>query len=256
MVRTMGAFPHALWTLTDEMRLDPMLQDLKYAIRGIVKRPAFAVLVIATLALGIGANTAMFSIVHSVLLRPLSYDRPDELVYMYGAFRQGSQAMVSPPDYLDYRDRNSVFSSLAARTVFGTAVITGSDEPERVQSSIASANFFATLGVKPYRGRVFLPEEEQGDHAVVILSYGLWQRRYAGDVRIIGTTIPIDGKPHTVIGIMPPVLDRTMDVQLWRPIPFKTNETSVRRFHFLRLVGRLKPGVTVAQAQRHMDAIA
>jgi len=256
MFRTMGAFPHALWALTDEMRIDPMLQDLKYAIRGIVKRPAFAALVVATLALGIGANTAMFSIVNAVLFRPLPYDRPDELVYMYGAFRQGNQAMVSPPDYLDYRDRNSVFSSLAARTVFGTAVITGTTEPERVQSSIASANFFSTLGIKPYRGRVFLPEEEQGDHAVAILSYGLWQRRYAGDVRIIGTAIPIDGRPHTVIGIMPPVLDRTMDVQIWRPIPFRTSEMSVRRFHFLRLVGRLKPGVTVAQAQRHMDAIA
>ena len=256
VIRTMGAFPHALWTLTDEMRIDPMLQDLKYAIRGIVKRPAFAALVVATLALGIGANTAMFSIVHSVLLRPLPYDRPDELVYMYGAFRQGNQAMVSPPDYLDYRDRNSVFSSLAGRTIYGTAVITGSDEPERVQSSIATANFFSTLGIKPYRGRVFLPEEERGDHAVAILSYGLWQRRYAGDARIIGTTIPIDGRPHTVIGVMPPVLDGTMDVQIWRPIPFNTDEMSVRRFHFLRLVGRLKPGVTIAQAQRHMDDIA
>jgi hypothetical protein len=109
VVRTLGSFPHALWMLTDEMRLDPMLQDLKYAIRGIVKRPAFAALVIATLALGIGANTAMFSIVHSVLLRPLPYERPDELVYMYGAFSQGNQASVSPPDYLDYRDQNSVF---------------------------------------------------------------------------------------------------------------------------------------------------
>jgi len=256
MIRTVGAIPHAAWTLTDEMRIDPMLQDLKYAMRGLVKRPAFAALIVATLALGIGANTAMFSIVNSVLFRPLPYERPTELVYMYGAFRQGSQAMVSPPDYLDYRERNSVFSSLAARTVFGTAVITGSTEPERVASSIASANFFTTLGVKPYRGRVFLPEEEQGDHAVAILSYGLWQRRYGGDVRIIGKTIPIDGRPHTVIGIMPPVLDRTMDVQIWRPIPFRTNEMSVRRFHFLRLVGRLKPGVTIAQAQRHMDGIA
>ena len=125
-----------------------------------------------------------------------------------------------------------------------------------MRSSIATANFFSTLGIKPYRGRVFLPEEEQGDHAVAILSYGLWQRRYAGDARIIGTTIPIDGTSHTVIGIMPPVLDRTMDVQVWRPIAFNTGETSVRRFHFLRLVGRLKPGVTIEQAQRHMDDIA
>jgi hypothetical protein len=129
VVRTLGAFPHAVWTLTDEMRVDPMLQDLRYALRGIAKRPTFAALVIATLALGIGANTAMFSIVHSVLLKPLPYDRPEELVYMYGAFKLSDHTMVSPPDYLDYRERNSVFASLAAHTVFGTAVLTGGAEP-------------------------------------------------------------------------------------------------------------------------------
>lgn len=255
-LRTLGALPHAVWTLTDELRLDPMLQDLKYAFRGMIARPAFAVLVIATLALGIGANSAMFSIVNSVLLKPLPYDRPDELVYMYGSFKLNGQAMVSPPDYLDYRARNTVFSSLGARTIFGASVLSGGDEPERVRSSIASANFFATLGVKPYRGRVFLPEEENGSHDVAIIAYGLWQRRYAGDAAMIGKTIPIDGRPHTIVGIMPPALDRTMDVQVWRPIPFNTGETSVRRFHFLRLVGRLAPGVTLAQAQRHMDDIA
>ena len=255
-IRTLGAFPHALWVFSDEARLDPMLQDLKYALRGVVKHPMFSALVVLTLALGIGANSAMFSIVNSVIIKPLPYERPDELVYMYGAFSQGNEASVSPPDYLDYRDRNRVFSSLAGRTIFGTSVLSGGDEPERVRSSIASANFFATLGVKPYRGRAFLPEEEQGDHDVAILSFGLWQRRYAGDQRIIGQTIAVDGKPLTVVGIMPPVLDRTLDVQLWRPIPFNTDGTSVRRFHYLRLVGRLEPGVTLAQAQRDMDAIA
>jgi putative ABC transport system permease protein len=256
LLRTLGAFPHAFWTLTDELRLDPMLQDIKYAIRGIVTRPAFNLLVIATLALGIGANTAMFSIVYGVLVRPLPYDQPDQLVYMFGSFRGGNQAMVSPPDYLDYRERNSVFSSLGARTVFGTTVVTGAGEPERVRRDLASANYFATLGIKPYRGRVFSPEEEQGDHPVAILSYGLWQRRYAGDARIIGSAIRLDGQPCTVIGIMPPVLDRTMDTQIWRPIPFGTGEVTVRRFHFLRLVGRLKPGVTIEQARRNMDDIA
>jgi predicted permease len=255
-LRTLGALPHAVWTLTDELRLDAMLQDLKYALRGMVARPAFAALVIATLALGIGANTAMFSIVNSVLLEPLPYDRPDELVYMYGSFKLNGQASVSPPDYLDYRARNTVFASLGARTIFGASVLSGGDEPERVRSSIASANFFATLGVKPYRGRVFLPEEENGSHDVAVISYGLWQRRYGLDPAMVGKHIQIDGRPHTVVGIMPPALDRTMDVQLWRPIPFNTSETSVRRFHFLRLVGRLAPGVTLAQAQRHMDDIA
>ena len=256
VVRTLGVFPHALWLLTDELRLDPMLQDLKYAIRGFAKRPAFAALVIAILAIGIGANTAMFSIVNSVLLKPLPYDRPDELAYMYGSFKLNGRAMVSPLDYLDYREQNTVFSSLAARTIFGTVVLTGSDEPEKVRSSIASANFFSTLGIKPYRGRVFLPEEEKGETTVALISYGLWQRRYGGDANMIGKSITIDGRPFTVVGIMPPALDRTMDVQVWQPIPFGTQGTSVRRFHFLRLVGRLKPGVTIPQAQQHMDAIA
>jgi predicted permease len=254
--RSLGAIPHALWMFTDELRVDPMLQDLKYAIRGVIARPAFAMLVIVTLALGIGANSAMFSIVNSVLLKPLPYAEPDELVYMYGSFELNGRAMVSPPDYLDYRARNTVFSSLAARTIFGASVLSGGDEPERVRSSIASANFFTTLGIQPYRGRVFLPEEESGRHDVALISYGLWQRRYAGDAALVGKTIPIDGRPHTVVGIMPPALDRTMDVQVWRPIAFNTSETSVRRFHFLRLVGRLAPGVTLAQAQRHMDDIA
>ena len=256
ILRTLGAFPHAFWALTDELRLDPMLQDLKYALRGMITRPAFTALVIATLALGIGANSAMFSIVNSVLIKPLPYDRPDELVYMYGSFKLSDRASVSPPDYLDYRARNSVFSSLGARTIFGNAVLSGGDEPERVRSSIASSNFFATLGVTPYRGRAFLPEEETGEHDVAIISYGLWQRRYAGDASMIGKTISIDGRPRTVVGIMPPSLDRTMDVQVWQPIPFNTGGTSVRRFHFLRLVGRLQPGVSIAQAQRHMDDIA
>jgi predicted permease len=256
LLRTLGAFPHALWLLTDELRLDPMLQDLKYAIRGFAKRPAFATLVIAILAIGIGANTAMFSIVNSVLLKPLPYDRPDELVYMYGSFKQNGRAMVSPPDYLDYREQNTVFASLAARTIFGTVVLTGADEPEKVQSSIATANFFSTLGVQPYRGRVFSPEEEKGESGVALISYGLWQRRYASDADIVGKSIMIDGKPITVVGIMPPALDRTMDVQVWQPIPFGTEGTSVRRFHYLRLVGRLKPGVRIPQAQLQMDGIA
>jgi putative ABC transport system permease protein len=163
---------------------------------------------------------------------------------------------VSPPDYLDYRAQNKVFSSLAGRTIFGMSVLTGTDEPERVRSSIATANFFSTLGIKPYRGRTFRPEEEYGESTVAIISYGLWQRRYAGDARIIGRAILIDGRPNTVVGIMPPTLDRTMDVQVWQPVPFNTPGTSVRRFHYLRLVGRLNPGVTIAQAQRHMDEIA
>lgn len=256
LLRTLGAFPHALWVLRNETRLETMLQDIRYALRGSLRRPAFAILVVLTLGVGIGANSAMFSIVNSVLLQPLPYERPEELVYMFGAFRGGNQASISPPDFLDYRERQTVFSSLAARTVFGSAVIGGGDGPEHVPASIATANFFSTLGVQPILGRAFRPDEEQGAHDVVIISHGLWQQRFGENHGVLGTSVSIDGRPHTVVGILPPLLDRMINVQVWRPVPFGTGETTVRRFHFLRGLGRLAPGVTVAQAQREMDVIA
>jgi putative ABC transport system permease protein len=256
LLHTLGAFPHALWVLRNETRVEPMLQDIKYALRTSLRRPAFTLLVVLTLGLGIGANTAMFSIVNSVLLKPLPYERSEELLYIFGAFRGGDQASISPPDFVDYRERQTVFSSLAARTIFGTTTISGGDRPESVPASIATANFFSTLGVQPILGRTFRPDEEQGEHDVVIISNVLWQQRYGQNSDILGTSITLDGRPHTVIGVLPPLLDRMINTQVWRPVPFGTDETAVRRFHFLRGLGRLKPGVTLAQAQREMDGIA
>src|SRR5687768_9488515 len=137
-----------------------MLHDVRHAIRTSLRRPAFAMLVVATLSLGIGANTAMFSIVDSVLIEPLPFEKPEELVYLYGSFKGGDEASISPPDFLDYRARQTVFSSFAARTIFGSAVLSEGGEPERLTESIATANFFATLGVEPLLGRGFLPAEE------------------------------------------------------------------------------------------------
>jgi putative ABC transport system permease protein len=256
LLRTLGAFPHAFWVLRNETRLETMLQDIRYALRNSLRQPAFAILVVITLGVGIGANSAMFSIVNSALLQPLPYERSEELVYMFGAFRGGSQASISPPDFLDYRERQTVFSSLAARSPFGSAVIGGGDRPERVSATIATANFFATLGVQPILGRTFRPEEEQGAHDVAIISNGLWQQRFGQNADIIGTSVGIDGRPHTIVGVLPALLDGAIDVQVWRPVPFGTEDTTVRRFHFLRGLGRLAPGVTVAQAQREMDVIA
>ena len=198
-----------------------MLQDIRYALRSSLRRPAFAILVVLTLGVGIGANSAMFSIVNSVLLQPLPYERSEELVYMYGAFRGGNQASISPPDFLDYRERQTVFSSLAARTVFGSAVISGGDRPERVPAAIATANFFSTLGVQPILGRAFRPDEEQGAHDVVIISHGLWQQRFGENPGILGTSVTIDGRPHTIVGVLPPLLDRMINVQVWRPGPVR-----------------------------------
>ena len=234
-----------------------LLHDLRYAVRTLVKRPAFTTVVILTLAVGIGANSAMFSIVNSVLIRPLPYPDAERLMFIYGAFRGGDEAAISPPDFLDYRERNTVFSSMAARSFIGEAVLTGGEEPERVSAAFITANFFATLGVPPLLGRAFSPEEERGDgHDVAIIAYGLWQRRFAGDPRVLGQEIQVDGRRHTIVGVTPALLDRTLDVQLWRPIAFGTGETSVRRFHFLRGLGRLQTGVTRAAAQRQLDDIA
>lgn len=256
LMRTLGAFPHAFWVLRDEARGETMLQDIRYALRGSLRRPAFSMLVVLTLGVGVGANSAMFSIVNSVLIQPLPYERSDELIYIFGAFKGGDQASISPPDFLDYRERQTVFSSLAARTVFGSAVIGGGDRPERVPASIATANFFSTLGIQPFLGRAFLAAEEQGAHDVAIISHALWHQRFGENPAVVGTGVVIDGRPHTIVGVLPPLVDGAMNAQVWRPVPFGTDETAVRRFHFLRGLGRLAPGVTVAQAQREMDAIA
>jgi putative ABC transport system permease protein len=233
-----------------------LIADLRYALRVMSRTPSFAVAVVSVLALGIGANTAIFSIVNSVLIQPLPYERSEELVYIFGAFKGGDQASISPPDFLDYRERQTLFSSLAARTVFGSAVISGGDRPERVPASIATANFFSTLGVQPFLGRAFRADEEQGAHDVAVISHGLWQQRFGENPSVVGTSVTIDGRPHIIVGVLPPLVDGAMNVQVWRPVPFSTDETTVRRFHFLRGLGRLAPGVTVAQAQREMDGIA
>jgi putative ABC transport system permease protein len=256
LFRALGAFPHALWVLRDETRFETMLQDIRYALRNSLRRPAFSILVVLTLGVGVGATSAMFSIVNSVIIQPLPYARSDELIYIFGAFKGGNQASISPPDFLDYRGRQTVFSSLAARTVFGTAVITGGNRPERVPASTATANFFSTLGVQPFLGRAFRTDEEQGGHDVAIISHGLWQQRFGADPSVVGSSVVIDGRAHTIVGVLPPLMDGAINVQVWRPVPFGTDETAVRRFHFLRGLGRLAPGVTVAQAQREMDGIA
>ena len=256
LVRTFGALPHALWVRRSEWRLDMLMQDLAYAVRVNWKRPAFSLLVIATLGIGVGANSAMFSIVDAVLIRPLPFPRSEQLVYAFGAFKGGNGASISPPDFVDYRAQTRALSSFAARTPFGTAVLSSGDDPERVAAPRISANFFSTLGVRPLYGRGFLPEEEEGDHKVVVLSYGLWQRRFGGDPRVVGTTTSIDGQAHTIVGVMPDALSQVVADQLWLPMPFHTPESSVRRFHMLRGLGRLRDGVTLAQAQSDLDAIA
>jgi putative ABC transport system permease protein len=233
-----------------------LLQDVTYAARVNWKRPAFSLLVVATLGIGVGAHSAMFSIVNAVLIRPLPFPHSQQLVYAYGAFRNSDRASISPPDFLDYRAQTRSLAALAARTPFGTAVLSSGDDPERVTAPHVTANFFSTLGVRPLLGRTFRSDEEEGEHKVVNLSYGLWQRRFSADPRVIGTATAIDGEPHTIVGVMPPVMGEIYPDQIWMPMFFHEAEASVRRFHLLRGIARLRDGVTIAQAQADLDAIA
>ena len=249
--RTGGAAPPT----PGSWNMSGWIQDIRFALRSL-RRPAFTTLVVGMLAVGIGINTAMFTVVDSVLLRPLPYDHADRLVALNGSNSKNVNASISGPDFLDYRAGNRVFSSLAAyRTDEG--VLTGGDAPERVSVLDVTADFLETLAVAPLHGRAFVSEEENGEgHDVAILSYGIWQRRFGGDAGVVGTTVQLSGRPTEIVGIMPAVLDRTLQVDLWRPLAFHTPSTSVRRFHNMRGVARLGPGVTLAQARSAMDVIA
>ncbi len=232
-------------------------QDLRYGLRMLAKSPGFTAVAVLTLALGIGANTAIFTYVNAILLRPLPIDDPDRMVFLWATNpSQGlNRNLVSAPDFADWRHRNRAFEDLTA--LFGaTHNLTGVDEPVRVSSYRVSASFFPLLGVKPALGRTFLPEEERpGWRRVVVLSHGLWQRRFGADTGVIGQTIKLDGEAYTVIGVMPPDFQFLGQADLWTPLALDAGRSDRSR-RFLLVMGRLKPGVTIEQARAEMEAIA
>ena len=231
-------------------------QDLRYGARTLLKNPIFTSIAVLTLALGIGANTAIFGLVNTVLLRPLPFAEPEQLVWTWGEFSQGNRAATSPPDFLDYRAQNRTFVELAALS-FSSFNLTGGGEPERVIGARVTANFFQTLGLKPLQGRAFLPEEQEAGRAqVVIISRNLWQRLFGGDPEIAGKTILLDGQTHTVVGVAPDETRLLQEAEMWTPLNFDLPGMKVRRFHFLRAIGRLKPGITLQQAQADIDGVS
>ena len=236
--------------------MQTLWQDLRYGARMLLKQPVFTLIAVLTLALGIGANTAIFSLVNAVLLRPLPFAESERLVWTWGEFSGGNRASTSPPDFLDYRAQNRCFEELAAM-MFKSFNLTGSGEPDRVIGSMVTANFFQALGVKLVQGRAFLPEEERsGPAQVAIIGQGLWRRRFDGDPQIIGKTITLDGRSHIVVGVAPDSTRVLQEAEIWTPLTFDDPEMKVRRFHFLRAVGRLKRGVTLQQAQADIDAVS
>jgi putative ABC transport system permease protein len=238
--------------------LADLLQDIRYSLRMLAKSPGFTAVAAIALALGIGANTAVFSVFNAVLLNPLPYPEPARLVWLWPRDAQTGvpfRGAISPPDFVDYRKQSTVFEHLSAFASLDLTV-TGNGQAERIPSAGVSSGFFETLGVRPAMGRTILPDDEQtGWPQIVVLSDGLWRRRFGGDPGVIGKNINIEGKKMTVAGVMPLGFEFPKEAQLWQPLPFGYEELKVRRFHFLRVIGRLKAGITIQQAEAQMKSI-
>ena len=239
--------------------MDTLLQDLRFGARMLWKNRGFTILTVTALALGIGFNTAIFSVVDTVLLRPLPYREPNRLVSIWERnLRVGiDRSEMSPANYLDLRAQNQVFEQVGA-FLDQSITLTGVGEPERLEGQSVSANTLSLLGVQPVVGRTFLPEEDRpGNHQVVVLSYGLWQRRFARDAGIVGQQITLDGQPFNVIGVMPSgFFFPQRESELWTPLAMGPEQASGRGDHYLRVIARLKPGVTAEQAQAEAESIA
>jgi putative ABC transport system permease protein len=236
--------------------MNSLWQDLRYGARMLWKQPGFTLIAVLTLALGIGATSTIFSFVNGILLRPLPYQDPARLVLLdETSSKRGGSFGVSFPNFLDWRAQNQVFTSIAAYGN-GGYTLTGSGEPEQLSGGQISYDTFEILGVAPILGRSFHAEEDQPDQdQVVILSYGLWQRRFGAKPEIIGQTISLNNRPRTVIGVMPPGFKFPELSDLWVPLALDTKRWT-RNDHGLASVARLKDGVTLTQAQADIDAVA
>src|SRR4029077_14213354 len=248
-----------------------LLQDLRYALRMLAKQPAFTFIVVITFALGIGANTAVFSVLNAVLLRPLPFHEPQNLVAI-GEYDTREKAdpgteinSISYLDYVDWRDRNEVFERIAVYTNQSVSTFTDGNQATHVQGEAVSADLFPVLGVQPALGRTFLPKEDEPGNRVVILSDELWQRRFGGDQGILGKTVTLDGKQFQVIGVMPPRFTFPIGSnppELWISMSIlrQTQDgsqpmTEQRDNDFFQCIARLKPNVSIRQALANIDTI-
>ena len=243
--------------------MNTLLHDLRFAFRMLAKSPGFTAAAILSLALGIGANTAVFSVVNAVLLKTLPYHESERIVLVWGEEKAlgNHRGQVSATDVADWRTRNHVFEEIATYSDY-TPVLTRAGESERITGAQVGDGFFTVMGAKPLLGRVFNEEEQiDGKDFVAVLSYGLWQRRFNGDPDIVGKTIAFSSKPYTVIGVMPADFESLPRgllngyAQFYRPVAEPPDEKQ-RSARHLRAIARLKPGVTLAQAQAELDLIA
>jgi putative ABC transport system permease protein len=231
------------------------LRDLRHSARTLRQSPGFTIIAILTLAIGIGANTAIFSFVDALLLKPLPYAGADRIVRVMEKPPRGERNGISTLNFLDWQKDNTVFDFMSAQT--GDAVtLTGGSEPIQLRGGLVSAGYFKVFGIEPALGRSFLPGEDQlGKHQVAIISHVLWVSQFGADPSIVNRTVLLNNEPHTIVGVLPEgsAFDRAF-VQLWRPLAFKPSNMT-RDFHWLVSFARLKDGVTLAQARANMDAI-
>jgi putative ABC transport system permease protein len=234
---------------------DTMRHDLRDAFRTIVRSPSYSLITIAVLALGIGATSAIFSFVDGVLLRPLPYEEPDRIVWVWEKPPQGRRNSVSTENFLDWQRSNDVFEAMAA-IGGGGVTMSGGTEPVQIPGQRVSAGYFDVFGARAALGRTFTPDEDQpGKDKVAVITYRLWQRQFAGDPGVIGRVVTFNGEPHTIIGVMPAASAFERGSQdIWRPLAFRPAEMT-RNYHWLASIARLKPGVTIDQARTRMDAI-
>jgi len=238
--------------------METLLRDIRYGVRSLLKRPAFALIAALTLALDIGANTAIFSVVNAVLLRPLPYRDAQHIVTIWQNNSKAgvSRNDVSPANFLDWQEQSRSFESMAGIEPFGFSMI-GNGEPERFTSWLVTAGFFETLGTNAFRGRTFAAQDYQpGNERVIVISHGLWQRRFGGNQNLVGQKLTLNGQPYTVVGVMPPEFQFPADREVWAPRVLRENDRQLRAATYWNVIARLKPGVTINQAQDEMSGIA
>jgi putative ABC transport system permease protein len=241
--------------------METFLQDIRYGFRTLIKKPGFTAVAVMALVLGIGANTAIFSVVNAVLLRPLPYKDPDQIMMVFESRPQRgiAKTLVTLPEFLDWRSRNQAFQDMVAFDSLSQSRTDGGG-PQRVISFVASPNVFSMLGVEAALGRTFRPEEERfGDHHVIVLTDGYWKRQFGADPNVLNRALTLDGESYTIVGVLPPGFRfplENVEADFWRPLSYRNeNLEDLRGEHTLRIIARLKPGVSVEQAQAEMNLV-
>jgi putative ABC transport system permease protein len=238
--------------------MESLAQDIRYGIRSLAKNPGFTIAAVLTLTLGIGANTAIFSVIENVLLRPLPYPQPERLVEIWNTYEpQVPRAGLSPGDYADWQKQNQSFSEMGAYARISQGFnLTGEGEPQRILAGFASSELFPMLGAKVVVGRSFLREEDRaGSAPVVILSHRLWQSRFGGDSGIVGRAIALDNQRYRVVGVLPAGFQLLRWPDLWMPIGQYGDDLTEHVHHAFDAVARLKPGVSLAQARDEINRL-